>query len=112
MSFAAFAKSLPPSLSLVGRTALVTGSSSGIGRQTALHLARAGATVLCTDLQPEPLGAQKLSSEGSRHVPTHELIQALGGRADFHHLNVTSESDFKSAIAKSVSFGGQDRLDM
>lgn len=50
MSFAAFAKSLPPSLSLVGRTALVTGSSSGIGRQTALHLARAGANVLCTDL--------------------------------------------------------------
>ncbi|SJX64243.1 related to Short-chain dehydrogenase/reductase [Sporisorium reilianum f. sp. reilianum] len=111
MSFASFAKSLPPSLSLAGRTALVTGSSSGIGRQTALHLARAGASVLCTDLQPEPLGAQKDPSEGSRHVPTHELIKKLGGHADFQKLNVTSESDFKAAIDKSVSLAN-GRLDI
>lgn len=112
MSFAKFAKSLPPSLSLAGRTALVTGSSSGIGRQTALHLARAGAKVLCTDLQPEPLGANKVPSEGSRHVPTHELINKLGGSADFHPLNVTSQSDFESAISKSVSFSDHSRLDI
>ncbi|KAI3485734.1 hypothetical protein L1887_50890 [Cichorium endivia] len=110
MSFAAFAKSLPPSLSLVGRTALVTGSSSGIGRQTALHLARAGANVLCTDLRPEPLGSED-TAKSSRTVPTHELIQTLGGRAEFQQLNVTSESEFEAAIAKSVSFGG-GRLDM
>ncbi|SNX85742.1 related to Short-chain dehydrogenase/reductase [Melanopsichium pennsylvanicum] len=111
MSFANFAKSLPPSLSLVGRTALITGSSSGIGRQTALHLARAGATVLCTDLQPEPLGANQLKSQGLPHVPTHELINTLGGNADFQHLNVSSESDFNAAIAKSVKFGN-GRLDI
>ncbi|CDU25483.1 related to Short-chain dehydrogenase/reductase [Sporisorium scitamineum] len=101
MSFASFAKALPPSLSLAGRTALITGSSSGIGRQTALHLARAGASVLCTDLQPEPLGTQKAPSEVSRHVPTH----------DRQFLNVTSEADFKTAIDKSVSFGN-GRLDI
>ncbi|GAK68288.1 alcohol dehydrogenase [Moesziomyces antarcticus] len=110
MSFAAFAKSLPPSLSLVGRTALVTGSSSGIGRQTALHLARAGANVLCTDLRPEPLGSTD-TAKSSRTVPTHELIQTLGGTAEFQQLNVTSESEFEAAIAKSVSFGG-GRLDI
>lgn len=111
MSFAKFAKSLPPSLSLAGRTALVTGSSSGIGRQVALHLARTGAKVLCTDLQPEPLGAQKVPSEDSRHIPTHDLINRLGGSADFHHLNVTSQSDFESAIDKAVSFSDDSRLD-
>ncbi|SPO29452.1 related to Short-chain dehydrogenase/reductase [Ustilago trichophora] len=111
MSFAKFAKSLPPSLSLAGRTALITGSSSGIGRQTALHLARAGASILCTDLQPEPLGASKVPSQGSRHVPTHELIQSLGGHADFQQLNVTSESEFQAAIDKSVKFG-RGRLDI
>lgn len=115
MSFAKFAKALPPSLSLVGRTALITGSSSGIGRQTALHLARAGASVLCTDLQPEPLGAAKdpsSPSEGSRHIPTHELINTLGGHAAFQRLNVTSESDFKAAIDASVSFSTNNRLDI
>jgi 3-oxoacyl-[acyl-carrier protein] reductase len=36
---------LPPSLSLVGKNALVTGSSRGIGAQTALALAERGANV-------------------------------------------------------------------
>lgn len=34
MAFARFAKALPPSLSLAGQTAVVTGASSGIGRQS------------------------------------------------------------------------------
>jgi NADP-dependent 3-hydroxy acid dehydrogenase YdfG len=34
--------------SLVGRTALITGASAGIGRATALALAQAGATVIAT----------------------------------------------------------------
>lgn len=34
MAFARFAKALPPSLSLAGQTAIVTGASSGIGRQS------------------------------------------------------------------------------
>lgn len=112
MSFAKFAKALPPSLSLVGRTALITGSSSGIGRQTALHLARAGASILCTDLQPDPLGAQNSRCEGSRHVPTHQLVNKLGGHAHFQRLDVTSEADFKAAIDTSVSFSTNARLDI
>ena len=39
-------------LSLAGRTALITGGGSGIGRETALLMASAGATVVVCDLDP------------------------------------------------------------
>jgi NAD(P)-dependent dehydrogenase (short-subunit alcohol dehydrogenase family) len=37
-----------PAIDLNGKTALITGASSGFGRLTALHLARAGATVVAS----------------------------------------------------------------
>lgn len=54
----------------------------------------------------------KVPSEGSRHVPTHELIKSLGGQAEFQQLNVTSETEFASAIAQSVKFSDHSRLDI
>ncbi|EPQ31635.1 uncharacterized protein PFL1_00968 [Pseudozyma flocculosa PF-1] len=123
MSFSTFSKSLPPSLSLAGRTALITGASSGIGRQTALHLARVGASIFCADLRPEPIddrpapkagATEPLGSparQGSRHVPTHELINRLGGKAEFQKLDVRNEVDFKKSMASAVELGN-GRLDV
>jgi 3-oxoacyl-[acyl-carrier protein] reductase len=51
------------------RVAIVTGSGRGIGRATALRLARDGAAVVVNDIDPEPA------------AETVALIEAEGGRA-------------------------------
>lgn len=62
---------------LEGRRALVTGASSGLGRNFALTLAAAGAEVAVAARRSEPL--RQLVYD----------IQAAGGRASAHSLDVT-----------------------
>ncbi len=61
---------------LQDRTAVVTGAGSGIGKATALELARRGAHVVVTDLDVE------------RVLPVAEGIEALGRRASAHGFDV------------------------
>ncbi|MEU4563082.1 glucose 1-dehydrogenase [Actinoplanes sp. NPDC023936] len=82
-----------------GRTALVTGGASGIGRQTALRLASEGAAVVVADVQDGPGAA--VAAE----------IEKTGGTALHLHLDVTDEAAWASAVTAVQSrFGGLDIL--
>ncbi|MEU7064183.1 SDR family NAD(P)-dependent oxidoreductase [Streptomyces sp. NPDC046161] len=72
---------------LTGRTALVTGAASGIGRATAVLLARAGAAVHCADRD----------ATGLRE--TARLVSAAGGKATVHPLDVTDRAALRAAVA-------------
>ena len=52
--------------SLDGKVALVTGAGTGIGRESAILLAREGARVVVTGRRPEPLQevAETIGKEG------------------------------------------------
>ncbi len=83
---------------LKGKVALVTGGAAGIGRATALLLAREGAAVVVQDIKEEGRA-------------TAEAIGAAGGRASFIRGDVTQAADAHAAVEKAVSdFGGLDIL--
>jgi len=58
----------PAAFSLEGKRVLVTGASSGIGRETAIACAREGATVVATGRNEERLAATLASLAGNRHA--------------------------------------------
>jgi len=82
---------------LAGKSALVTGAASGIGRATALVLAREGARVLAADLS------------GSGADETARMIQEAGGEALAVAADVTLDADVEAMVAAAVAAWG--RLD-
>lgn len=82
---------------LEGKSALVTGGASGIGRATALAFAREGARVAVADMLEE--AAQGTVTE----------IEAMGGQAMAIACDVTDDDAVKAMIAATVdTFGGLD----
>ncbi|WP_131732816.1 SDR family NAD(P)-dependent oxidoreductase [Actinomadura formosensis] len=84
--------------SLEGKTALVTGAASGIGRATAELMAELGAKVVLADL--DEAGAQ-----------VAKAIEAAGGRAVFVRGDVSDAADCERFVAAARdAFGGLDVL--
>lgn len=80
--------------SLEGRVALVTGGSRGIGRETALRFARAGADVVVGDII---LAVDNVASE----------VRALGRKALGLHIDVTDAAEVHDAVEKAVAALGK-----
>src|SRR6266516_2273574 len=71
---------------LTGKMAMVTGSSRGLGRQYALHLARAGADVTIHDVN-ESSAAE--FGEAASGPAVAEEIRALGRRSSYFSADLT-----------------------
>lgn len=80
-----------------GRTALVTGAGSGIGRAVALALAAEGADLVVAGRRREPL------------EETARLIEESGGKALVVTADVTRAADIQAVVAAAVDrFGALD----
>ena len=77
------------------KTALITGAASGIGRVTALELARQGAQVIVSDVNVA--GGEE----------TVGLITAENGKAAFIRADVSQKEDVTQLIKKSINHFGK-----
>jgi glucose 1-dehydrogenase len=81
----------------VRRCAVVTGSSSGIGRAIATRLAADGLWVLLADVRRDPL---------TGGVPTDEVIAQAGGLCEYAEADVSSREDCDRLVALAVERSG------
>jgi NAD(P)-dependent dehydrogenase (short-subunit alcohol dehydrogenase family) len=83
--------------SLAGKVALVTGAASGIGRASALALAREGARILVADI------------DDAAGEETAAAIREAGGQATYAPTDVTREPEIEAMVRAAVEEFG--RLD-
>jgi len=91
-------KDLENAFSLRGRGAVVTGAASGIGKQTAITLAQAGAHVILADIDESGLAA------------TRSAVEAAGGVASTRKVDVTNRDVVEALADFAVEAAG--RLDV
>jgi NAD(P)-dependent dehydrogenase (short-subunit alcohol dehydrogenase family) len=85
-------------MKLQGRTAIVTGAASGIGKALATRLAQDGASVVIADLKGYDVAAA-------------EIAKATGAKTLGVQTDVSSESDVTRLVAHTLkAFGGVDIL--
>lgn len=86
-------------IDLTGKAAIVSGAGSGIGRASAITLAKAGAKVLVTDINLE--SAKQVADE----------IDAAGGTAEALVCDISDEAQIRAAVAACAEhFGTVDLL--
>ncbi|MDA1075802.1 MAG: glucose 1-dehydrogenase [Proteobacteria bacterium] len=84
---------------LAGKVAIVTGATIGMGRETAIALCAAGATVIATG---------RNETEGA---VTAGLLEQTGGQGIYRKQDITDESGWQSLISDvEATYGGLDIL--
>ena len=91
-------------IDLRGKIALVTGSSRGLGRQYALHLARAGADVIIHDVN-ESAAAE--FGEAPSGPAVAEEIRVLGRRSTFISADLTDPVQAEQLVRQALEVFGQ-----
>jgi NAD(P)-dependent dehydrogenase (short-subunit alcohol dehydrogenase family) len=77
-------------MQLTGKTAIITGAGSGVGRASALHFAKEGANVVCADINEEWL------------AKTVGLVTQAGGKAIGTRCDVSNEDDVAAAVRTAI----------
>src|SRR6201984_3540185 len=77
-----------------GKTILITGAASGIGRATALIFAREGANVVCADI----------NEQGARDAAA--AVNGAGSQARAVKTDVTSRAEVNAMVARAVAAFG------
>jgi NAD(P)-dependent dehydrogenase (short-subunit alcohol dehydrogenase family) len=88
-------------IELQDRVVLITGTSSGLGRATALRFAEEGAAIVLADRSPSP-------REGGE--TTAELLERAGARHVYVEGDVTRAADRERFVAAAEELGGLDVL--
>jgi len=80
-----------------GKAGLVTGAASGIGRATAIEIARRGGSVVVSDINDDG-GAETVG-----------LIEGFGGAASYQHTDITDPQSVRTLIGAVVDrYGSLD----
>jgi NAD(P)-dependent dehydrogenase (short-subunit alcohol dehydrogenase family) len=82
---------------MAGRSGLVTGAASGIGRACAVRFGAEGANVVVSDLESSRAGGEE----------TVELIRAAGGTAEFVACDVSSSAETAALVDAVVERYGR-----
>lgn len=90
---------------LDGRTAIVTGAASGIGRGIAKRFGEEGATVVVADIQRDPKEGELYPNEDDR--PTDELVEAeTDSSAQFIETDVGDPESVREMVEETAAMGG------
>jgi len=82
-------------MSLDGRVALITGAGRGIGRATAVRLAREGAKI-----------AINFKGNAAAAEEAKRLVESAGGSATLVQGDVSADGQADDVVKKAVAFGG------
>jgi 3-oxoacyl-[acyl-carrier protein] reductase len=100
LSFQKLKGTAMPTVDLTGKSALVTGSSRGLGRHYALYLAQAGADVIIHDVN-ESAAAE--FGEALSGPAVAEEIHAIGRRSSFFAADLTNPAQAEHLVQQTLA---------